>query len=178
VDTVKTALRETKLDPKWLELELTESRTLDDSMTTMTILRDLKRIGVGLSLDDFGTGWSSLSYLGRFPIDRIKIDQSFIRDFASGPAAEAIVKGILDLGRNLRVACIAEGVETRQQRDYLQKLMCPEMQGFLFSRPIPAAECSALLRSMKRGFKGDPRLFGKDVETAEPFASPAGARAS
>ena len=167
VDTVESVLRETRLDPKWLELELTESRILDDSEATIKIMRDLKRIGVGLALDDFGIGWSSLSYLRHFPIDRIKIDQSFIRDVTSQPAAEAVVRSILNLGRNLGVACIAEGVETRQQRDYLYKQMCPEMQGFLFSRPLAAADCSALLRSMKHGFKQNPNAFEQDVDEAE-----------
>ncbi len=170
VDTVESVLRETGMDPKWLELELTESRILDSSEATIKIMRDLKRIGVGLSLDDFGTGWSSLSYLRNFPIDRIKIDQSFIRDVTTQSAAEAVVKSILSLGRNLGIACTAEGVEKPQQRDYLQKQMCPEMQGFLFSRPLASADCSALLRSAKHGFIHDPNEFGKDaVETEEPL---------
>jgi diguanylate cyclase (GGDEF)-like protein/PAS domain S-box-containing protein len=168
VDTVQSVLRETGLEPKWLELELTESRILDGSEATIKIMRDLKRIGVSLSLDDFGTGWSSLSYLRNFPIDRIKIDQSFIRDVTSQPAAQALFKSILGLGRNLGIACIAEGVEKSQQRDYLQKQMCPEMQGFLFSRPLAAADCSALLRSTKNWLKHDPNESGKGaVETEE-----------
>ena len=119
-------------------------------------MQDLKRIGVSLSLDDFGTGWSSLSYLRKFPLDRIKIDRSFMRDIPTEPAAEAVVKSILSLGRNLGLDCIAEGVETRQQLDYLQKQMCTEMQGFLYSPALPEAECSALLRSGKPGFIGVP----------------------
>jgi diguanylate cyclase (GGDEF)-like protein/PAS domain S-box-containing protein len=150
--TVERVLRETGLEPELLELELTESLTLNDSETTIKIMQDLKRIGVSLSLDDFGTGWSSLSYLRKFPLDRIKIDRSFMRDIPSEPAAEAIVKSILSLGRNLGLDCIAEGVETRQQLDYLQKQMCTEMQGFLYSPALPEAECSALLRSGKPGF--------------------------
>src|ERR1019366_6181396 len=130
VGTVERVLRETGLEPEWLELELTESLTLDDSETTLKIMQDLKRIGVSLSLDDFGTGWSSLSYLRKFPLDRIKIDGSFMRDFAIEPAAEAVVRSIIDLGNNLGLACVAEGVETRQQLEYLQKQMCAEMQGF------------------------------------------------
>jgi diguanylate cyclase (GGDEF)-like protein/PAS domain S-box-containing protein len=151
LETVKSVLHETKLDPKWLELELTESRVLDDPESTVKIMRELKQIGVSLSLDDFGTGWSSLTYLRCFPVNRIKIDQSFIRDLASQPAAEAVVKSILSLGRNLGIACIAEGVETRQQRDYLKKQMCTEMQGFLFGKPLPAADCTAFLRSANAG---------------------------
>ena len=154
--TVARVLRETGLEPELLELELTESLTLDDSETTIKIMQDLKRIGVSLSLDDFGTGWSSLSYLRKFPLDRIKIDRSFMRDIPSEPAAEAIVKSILSLGRDLGLDCVAEGVETRQQLDYLQKQMCTEMQGFLYSPALPEAECSALLRSGKPGFIGVP----------------------
>ena len=156
VRTVERVLRETGLEPEWLELELTESLTLDYSETTIKIMQDLKRIGVSLSLDDFGTGWSSLSYLRKFPLDRIKIDRSFMRDIPSEPAAEAVVRSILSLGRNLGFDCIAEGVETRQQLDYLQKQMCTEMQGFLYSPALPAAECGALLRSGRPGFMSVP----------------------
>jgi diguanylate cyclase (GGDEF)-like protein/PAS domain S-box-containing protein len=149
VAEVEAALRETNLKPELLDLELTESQTLDGSEATVNIMRNLKRLGVNLSLDDFGTGWSSLSYLRHFPIDRLKIDRSFVRDFDTQPAAEAIVKSILGLGRNLGIACIAEGVETRKQRDYFRKQACLEMQGFLFSRPVPAVEMTQLLRAGK-----------------------------
>jgi diguanylate cyclase (GGDEF)-like protein/PAS domain S-box-containing protein len=161
VGTVERTLRETGLEPEWLELELTESLTLDDSETTLKIMQDLKRIGVSLSLDDFGTGWSSLSYLRKFPLDRLKIDRSFMRDIASEPAAEAVVRSILSLGQNLGLDCVAEGVETRQQLDYLKKQMCTEMQGFLYSPALPGAECGALLRSGKPGFIGVPGVPGE-----------------
>ena len=149
VAAVEAALRETKLRSELLELVLTESQTLDGSQATVNIMRHLKRLGVTLSLDDFGTGWSSLSYLRLFPIDRLKIDRSFVRDIDTQPAAEAVVKSILGLARNLRIACVAEGVETRQQRNDLRRSGCPEMQGFLFSRPIPAVEMTQLLRAGK-----------------------------
>ena len=149
VDAVERTLRETGLEPRWLELELTESLTLDDSETTIKIMQDLKRIGVSLSLDDFGTGWSSLSYLRKFPFDRIKIDRSFMRDIASEPAAKTVVSGILSLGFNLGLGCVAEGVETYQQLEYLQRHKCAEAQGFLFSPALPGAECGTLLRSEK-----------------------------
>jgi diguanylate cyclase (GGDEF)-like protein/PAS domain S-box-containing protein len=152
VDSVKRALRETGLEPRWLEIELTESLTLDCSETTINIMKDLKRIGVTLSLDDFGTGWSSLSYLRKFPLDRIKIDRSFMRDIASEPAAEAVVRSIIDLANNLGLDCVAEGVETRQQLEYLQERMCAEMQGFLYSPAVPGVKCGVLLRSGKPGF--------------------------
>jgi EAL domain-containing protein (putative c-di-GMP-specific phosphodiesterase class I) len=149
VDTVESTLREAQLDPKWLELELNESQTLDDSEITLKILRDLKRVGVSLSLDHFGTGWSSLSYLKRFPIDRIKIDRSFVRDLPSQPAAEAVVNSILALSRNLGLSSIAEGIETPKQRDFFEKNRCDEMQGFLFGRPMTPTDCAALLRLAK-----------------------------
>jgi diguanylate cyclase (GGDEF)-like protein/PAS domain S-box-containing protein len=146
-ETVANVLQETKLDPKLLELELTESQTLDDSDATINIMLALKRLGVSLSLDDFGTGWSSLSYLRRFPIDRIKIDRSFVKDLHSQPAAEEVVKTILTLSRNLGIVCIAEGVETREQQDYFNKHDCAEMQGFYFCRPMPALDVTAMLRT-------------------------------
>jgi diguanylate cyclase (GGDEF)-like protein/PAS domain S-box-containing protein len=171
VRTVRRVLRETGLDPEWLELELTESLTLDDSMTTTKIMQGLKRIGISLSLDDFGTGWSSLSYLRKFPLDRIKIDRAFMRDIPSEPAAEAVVKSILSLGRNLGLDCVAEGVETRQQLDYLQKQKCTEMQGFLFSPALPSAECGALLRSGKAGFVSVSDVQGDGFRAGGPSLS-------
>src|SRR6202042_3256500 len=114
--------------------------TLDDSELTIKIMQRLKHLGVSLSLDDFGTGWSSLSYLRKFPLARIKIDRSFLRDISSDPAAEAVVRSILNLGTNLGLSCVAEGVETRQQLQYLQKQMCAEMQGFLYSPALPGKE--------------------------------------
>jgi diguanylate cyclase (GGDEF)-like protein/PAS domain S-box-containing protein len=156
VDSVKRALRETGLQPKWLELELTESLTLDESEATVKIMRDLTRIGVGISLDDFGTGWSSLSYLRKFPLNRIKIDRSFMRDVTSESAAEAVVSNILSLGHSLGIECVAEGVETRQQLDYLQRQRCSEMQGFLYSPALPGEDCGEMLRFGKPEFMSVP----------------------
>jgi diguanylate cyclase (GGDEF)-like protein/PAS domain S-box-containing protein len=147
VSSVRSALAESGLAPQWLELELTELLMLDDSENTAKIMRELKQIGVSLSLDDFGTGWSSLSYLRRFPVDRIKIDRSFLRDMASEPAAEAVVKSILCLGRDLGLACVAEGVETSEQLAYFKKQRCAEVQGFFYSPAVPASTCRDLLRS-------------------------------
>ena len=171
VNTVKQILSETGLDPKWLELELTESLTLDDSETTLTIMRDLKRIGIGLSLDDFGTGWSSLSYLRQFPLDRIKIDRSFLRDIASQPAAEAVVRTVINLGRNLGLACTAEGVETHQQLDYLKNQKCPEIQGFLYSPALPPTDFTAMLRSGKSRFGDASGISENEVSAAAPSPS-------
>jgi len=149
VHTVAEALRESQLNPKWLELELTESLTLDGSETTIRIMHELKRLGIALSLDDFGTGWSSLSCLRRFPLDRIKIDRSFMRDITTQPAAKAVVTSIIDLARNLGLTCIAEGVETVEQLDYLEKEKCAEIQGFLYSPALPASQCADMMRSGK-----------------------------
>jgi diguanylate cyclase (GGDEF)-like protein/PAS domain S-box-containing protein len=153
VKAVQEALRESQMDPKWLDLELTETLTLDGSETTINIMRNLKSLGVGLSLDDFGTGWSSLSCLRRFPLDRIKIDRSFMRDLMSEPAAKAVVTSIIDLARNLGFACIAEGVETREQLQYLENKECSEVQGFLYSPAVPALACGALILSGKPKFE-------------------------
>ena len=145
VRTVREALDESGLAPQWLELELTESLTLDDTDTTLRVMGELKAIGVKLSLDDFGTGWSSLSYLKRFPLDRIKIDRSFVRDIVHDHSTAAIVHSILDLARQLKLDCVAEGVETAEQLAHLRGEHCPEIQGFLFSRPVEAGEIAALL---------------------------------
>ena len=147
VKTVAAALEESGLAPEWLELELTESLTLDDSETTIEIMNELKNLGVSLTLDDFGTGWSSLSYLRRFPLDRIKIDRSFMRDVTTHENAAAVVHSILNLAQSLGLSCIAEGVETAEQLQYLQQQLCAEMQGFLFSHPLPASEMPTLLRA-------------------------------
>src|SRR3546814_15417671 len=104
-------------------------------------------LGIGLSLDDFGTGWSSLSYLRRFPLDRIKIDRSFMRDVTTHPNAGAVVQSILSLAESLGLTCIAEGVETTEKLDYLKEQLSAAIQGFLFSHPVPALEVPALLRS-------------------------------
>lgn len=145
VRTVREALDDTGLKPEWLELELTESLTLDDTEATMRIMTDLKAMGVKLSLDDFGTGWSSLGYLKRFPLDRIKIDRSFVRDMMNDHSTAAIVHSILDLARQLDLDCVAEGVETEEQLDHLREERCPGIQGFLLSRAIHGDEIPGLL---------------------------------
>jgi diguanylate cyclase (GGDEF)-like protein/PAS domain S-box-containing protein len=152
VMTVKEALLESQLDPTLLELELTETLSLDDTGVTVNIMNQLKLLGVGLSLDDFGTGWSSLSYLTRFPLDRLKIDRSFMRGITTDPAAGALVSGIIDLARNLGLPCIAEGVETMEQLHFLEARGCSEFQGFLYSPAVPASDCGALMRGRKSGF--------------------------
>jgi diguanylate cyclase (GGDEF)-like protein/PAS domain S-box-containing protein len=170
VSTVTEALETTGLDPCWLELEITESLTLDDTENTVRIMHDLKRLGISLSLDDFGTGWSSLAYLRRFPLDRIKIDRSFMRDVVSQPAAEAVVRSILSLARSLGIACVGEGVETHQQLEYLQRQGCPEIQGYLYSPALPAEDCTQLMRAGKASFLIAPSAHAKRIHVVGPTA--------
>jgi len=137
VHMVSSTLADTGLPPHLLELELTESLVMTDVDRAIDVLGELKSLGVQLSLDDFGTGHSSLSYLKRLPIDALKIDQSFVRDITHTPDDAAIVASIISLAHNLRRHVIAEGVETLEQLTYLQSHGCREMQGFYFSKPVP-----------------------------------------
>lgn len=156
VKTVADALEESGLDPQWLELELTESLTLDESETTIQVMTELKNLGVSLTLDDFGTGWSSLSYLRRFPLDRIKIDRSFMRDVTTHENAAAVVHSILNLAQSLGLSCVAEGVETPEQLQYLKEQLCSDIQGYLFSHPLPANEMPLMLEAASLVGRGQP----------------------
>jgi len=138
--TVLNALEESGLEPHCLELELTESIMIADTEIVLDIVRRLKALGVKLSLDDFGTGYSSLSYLKRFPLDKLKIDQSFIRDMTSDADNAAIVRAIIQLARTLNLRTLAEGVEDESTADHLRIHHCDEAQGFYFARPMPANE--------------------------------------
>ncbi len=143
--TIRGALNASGLSPDRLQLEITESALLQDTPETLALLDRLKDLGLRISLDDFGTGYSSIGYLRSFPFDTIKIDRSFIRDLEVKPDARAIVHAILNLGRALGMSVIAEGVETTEQLTTLQEERCSEVQGFLFSQPIPAADVAALI---------------------------------
>jgi diguanylate cyclase (GGDEF)-like protein/PAS domain S-box-containing protein len=147
VQLAAAILQESQLDPKYLELELTESMVMADAEAFINATERLKGLAITLSIDDFGTGFSSLSYLKRFAIDRLKIDQSFVRDLTQDPNSAAIALAIISLSHNLGLSVIAEGVETQAQLNYLRTHNCDEMQGFHFSRPLPAADFEALLRS-------------------------------
>jgi PAS domain S-box-containing protein len=149
VDTVGRILAETGLEPRLLELELTESASMEDPQKTVDILCKLKEMGVRLAIDDFGTGYSNLNYLKRFPVDRLKLDQSFVRDLTSDPDDLAIARAVIAMGHGLRLDVIAEGVETEGQLALLAQNGCDEIQGYLFGRPAPADECARMLREDK-----------------------------
>jgi diguanylate cyclase (GGDEF)-like protein len=145
VEMVKRILEESLLDPKYLELELTESVVMENGAMAITKLNQLKALGVKISIDDFGTGFSSLSYLKHFPIDSLKIDRSFIKDIPTAPKDSAITKTIIALGRRLSLNVVAEGVETQEQFAFLLSRKCSEVQGYLISKPLPPEEAILLL---------------------------------
>jgi diguanylate cyclase (GGDEF)-like protein/PAS domain S-box-containing protein len=136
LDGVQRILSETGLAARHLELEITETFLMQDTLRTVMVLDELKKMGVRLALDDFGTGYSSLSFLKRFPIDTLKIDHSFVRDLASDTDDAGIVSAVVDMGRNLNMRVVAEGVETPEQYAFLKRHHCPEAQGFYFSKPV------------------------------------------
>ena len=145
VRCVADTLKETGLDPGYLEIELTES-VMHDAPALVGMLGELKRIGVHVAIDDFGTGYSSLSSLKRFPVDRLKVDRSFVEHIVSDPDDAAIVRAIIALGRNLGLKVVAEGVESAEQLQFLREHGCDEVQGYYFSRPIPPQQFALLLR--------------------------------
>ena len=145
VDFVRQVLLDTGLEPDYLELELTESTIMTEPSTVVPILRSLKGLGVHLSIDDFGTGYSSLSCLKHFPIDRLKIDQSFVSDIDRNPDDAAIAEAIISMARSLRIEIVAEGVENARQLAFLRSRNCCMMQGYYFSEPLPAEACTRLL---------------------------------
>jgi EAL domain-containing protein (putative c-di-GMP-specific phosphodiesterase class I) len=150
VQVVISALAQSGLSPRRLELEITESLFLADSEANLATLHQLRSLGVRISMDDFGTGYSSLSYLRSFPFDKIKIDRSFVKDLTERPDCLAIVRAIAGLGRSLNITTLAEGVETTEQLDALRAEGCHEVQGFLFSPARPACEINTLLMKFGR----------------------------
>jgi EAL domain-containing protein (putative c-di-GMP-specific phosphodiesterase class I) len=146
---VIAALGASGLPAHRLELEITETVLLHDTEETIATLNQLRELGVSISMDDFGTGYSSLGYLQKFPFDKIKIDRSFIRDMTEGQDSIAIVRAVTGLGSSLGIATTAEGVETEAQLAQLRSEGCTEVQGYLFSKPIPASEIVSLLRRLE-----------------------------
>jgi diguanylate cyclase (GGDEF)-like protein/PAS domain S-box-containing protein len=145
VQRVREILDETQIQPRMLELEITESSAMQSPENSVRTLYELKKLGVRISLDDFGTGHSSLSYLKRFPIDTLKIDQSFVRDITTDPDTASIVSAIIAMARSLRLKVIAEGVEFSEQANFLRRYNCDQMQGYLIKPPVPAAEFLELI---------------------------------
>lgn len=143
IDTVKEALRVTEFDARYLELEITETAILDEKI--MEIINEFTKLGIGLAVDDFGTGYSGLSYLKRFSIDKLKIDQSFVRDIPSSNDSITIVSAILAMAREMNVKSLAEGVETEEQLRFLQSKGCDYIQGYYFSKPLEASYFTQLL---------------------------------
>lgn len=145
--TIARILSETRIDPQYLNIELTESTIMQNAEEATKTLHELKEMGVKLSVDDFGTGYSSLSYLKRFPLDTLKIDRSFIKDITTDPDDEALTRAILAMSNSLKLKVVAEGVETDAQLEFLRRNGCDEFQGYLFSRPVSATEMTEMLRS-------------------------------
>ena len=149
LDLIRSALDDAGLEPRYLEVELTESAVMSDPEKSIDILEHLSAMGVLVSVDDFGTGYSSMSYLRRFPIDKLKIDRVFIDEIVSRPEDASIVRAIVSLAHSLRLKVVAEGVETPAQLDFLKTAGCDEYQGYHFSRPLPAADFERLMREAR-----------------------------
>ena len=169
LEIVDGTLHDVSIFPGSLELELTESIFMAPVDVTVKTLRALKARGVNLAIDDFGTGYSSLNYLKHFPIDRLKIDQSFVRDIVTEKDDAAIVEAIIAMARSLGIDVIAEGVETREQLEFLRGRHCHEMQGYYFARPMPINEMSHYFHLMKNGFS---------AKLAKKFSQPSYGRPS
>ncbi len=163
--TLRNILHEAQLDPHLLEVEITESTVMRDDRRTMEVFNTLSELGVGIAIDDFGTGYSSLGYLKRFPIDTLKIDRSFIRDISTDPDDAAIVSAIIALADSLNLRVIAEGVETEAQNAFLCDQGCQTIQGYLFSRPMPADQLEQLLVTPP-GSVSDANRVGRKTDNA------------
>ncbi len=149
VDTIVDALRTAGVEPRWLEIEITESAAMVDPAGALAILTRLHALGIRLAIDDFGTGYSSLSYLKRLPVDEIKIDKSFVREMPRNGDDAAIARSIIDLGHNLGLGVVAEGVEDDATWGQLATLGCDVAQGYHISRPVPAAELARWVQTTK-----------------------------
>lgn len=146
-DRIAELLDKYDLHPKYIELEITEGTLMENMHHTINALKKLRDMGIEISLDDFGTGYSSLSYLKQFPVNQLKIDQSFVRDVTTDPSDASIVASIITLAHNLSLTVVAEGCETIEQLDFLRAYHCEQVQGYLFSRPLPAEEAEKILRA-------------------------------
>lgn len=147
VDVVRNALEKSGVEPEMLQLEITESAAMENLELTMKVLREIREMGVGVAVDDFGTGQSSLTYLKHFPIDTVKIDKEFLRDVTQDETAAAIVSYVINLAHTLRLKVVAEGVENESQFSFLRHYACDLMQGYLFSRPLPSSDVAGYLQT-------------------------------
>jgi EAL domain-containing protein (putative c-di-GMP-specific phosphodiesterase class I) len=163
LEGVFAILNDTGLDPRLLELELTESVLMKHVESTESILKALRATGVQVAVDDFGTGYSSLSYLRKFPIDALKIDQSFVRQISTAPGETGIVTAVIRMGQSLHLRVVAEGVETQEQLAFLQAHKCDEAQGYYFSRPVVPEVFARLLET---GIKPQPEILLAQASTA------------
>jgi diguanylate cyclase (GGDEF)-like protein/PAS domain S-box-containing protein len=145
IEVLKSLMNETKCDAKWIELEVTESQVMSNPQEAIKILESINSLGIGLSIDDFGTGYSSLSYLKKLPIQKLKIDQSFVRDLPDDEEDSAITKAVIALGKSLNLDIIAEGVETKEQKDFLVNNGCKNIQGYYYARPMPTDKMELFL---------------------------------
>ena len=145
IDNIIRTVRESGVDPSRIEFEITETAMLSDFEQACEALSRLKAMGCRIAVDDFGAGYSSFSYIHRLPVDKIKIDRSFVVQLVSHPSAIQIVKTIIELARNLNLDCVIEGVETRDEMDKLRQVRARYVQGYLFSKPLPAADVSTWL---------------------------------
>ncbi|OYY78723.1 MAG: hypothetical protein B7Y33_05220 [Hydrogenophilales bacterium 16-62-9] len=148
---IRSALDDAGLPADQLELEVTESLLMEDSVSSQTALANIKRMGVKISMDDFGTGYSSLAYLKRFPLDTLKIDRAFVKDVGVDLDDTAIVRAVIALSHNLRLTVVAEGVETREQLGFLREARCDQAQGYFISRPMDAASFEAWMMEHYEG---------------------------
>jgi diguanylate cyclase (GGDEF)-like protein/PAS domain S-box-containing protein len=165
LDNLRAILRDSGLDPRYLELELTETVLMQHAESTVSMLAAIKSIGVRLAVDDFGTGYSSLSYLKRFPINTLKIDQSFVRDITSCTDDVPIVRAVITMAKSLRHQVVGEGVETEEQMAFLRANGCDEAQGYYFSRPLAAEHFAKFLRTGTASFIPRPQLKGKSASS-------------
>jgi diguanylate cyclase (GGDEF)-like protein/PAS domain S-box-containing protein len=149
ITLLRDVLWETKLDPQYLVLELTESALMENSALTVSMFKELKSFGIDIAIDDFGTGYSSLSYLKYLPLSRVKLDQSFVQSVTINPNDEAISKAVIAMAHSLNLKVVAEGIENIDQLSFLRSLQCDEGQGFLFSKPVPENEFMKLLTTYK-----------------------------
>jgi EAL domain-containing protein (putative c-di-GMP-specific phosphodiesterase class I) len=157
-DTISRLLKQSKIEPEWLEIEITESSIMGDWEVSGATLSRLRALGVRLSLDDFGTGYSSLSYLNKLPVTKLKIDRSFVARMAPRTEGHGIIKTIIDLADSMNLEVVAEGVETAEQLAQLRDMKCSLIQGYFFSKPLDRPSIEAYLRSFQ--VSDNPRLEG------------------